>query len=232
MKTLTLIILLLLIIPQSKGQDVMNPYILDAPIYYPYPSYPLINDLTIFPPSWATQNDPSFKWAHTGPSTGFSGEYEISLIRHPWNSFINIGGGAGLHVSYGMEIVSFPFTIDCAFTPPDECSSLSGTTDRFLYMPSAQYDTNNEAWGDLSNKFYQPIFLNNKDQSLVSRAFVKHVPMSLTTNGKVLPHTIIKGKQERKEWFYERMSGHCSGRWVAVGMDLRSRKSKAVRRQR
>ena len=61
MKTLTLIILLLLIIPQSKGQDVMNPYILDAPIYYPYPSYPLINDLTIFPPSWATQNDPSFK---------------------------------------------------------------------------------------------------------------------------------------------------------------------------
>ena len=169
------------------AQDVMNPYINLTNIDLNFSP----NEVTIFPPSWASQSPPYYTWANKGLVSGYSGEYEINLAWHPWNTYFSQGIGFGLHISYGMEIVSFPFTPDCVFSPLG-CSGLASSTERNLYMPSDPYDSNTDSWGGLSNKFYQPRLQNTTDQTLASQAFGESVPLFYGQNDKILPHTVIK----------------------------------------
>lgn len=121
----------------------MNPYFNHLSIDLSLTS--VFNPIKIFPPSWHYQPVPYYTWGDRGTLSGYSGEYEINLGRHPWDQYSIPGVGFGLHVSYGMEIVSFPFTPDCAFSSPLGCSGLAGTTDRNLYMPTDLYNQSDNA---------------------------------------------------------------------------------------
>ena len=120
--SLTFITRLLLITGFSHSQDVMNPYINEPSI--------TAAQLTIYPPSWDDNGIPlPHSWYNRGNFTGYVGEYEIIMVRHPLFDTQNSGSGTGLQLSYGMETVSFPFMPECTFDI-NGCSSLINSSTR------------------------------------------------------------------------------------------------------
>lgn len=75
---------------------------------------------------------------------GFDGEYMIDIHFLFWYFQTGQSGFADKAKSYSMEVVSFPFTMDCAFTPATPCTTLFG---RDLNLPSDPYDAANNTWG-------------------------------------------------------------------------------------
>lgn len=163
------------------AQNVMNPYINTSTIT----PGSLTITLPFYDPGWGV-----YTWENRPLVGGYSGEYEIILGRRPFN-FYTDPTGWDRHVSYSMEVVSFPFMPRCAFD--NDCDVASGN-DRFLYMPPATpaYDPVAEKWGNLTNRFYQPNLTNTIDQTLASNAFVRALPLGTNPGNNVLPHSVIK----------------------------------------
>ncbi len=171
MKHLFTCITLFLIYYASIAQNVLNPYT----------QYFISQDDITLTESWAI---PTYTWWHrTDLATPFTGEYVIQLARHPWRFWD--GPPNSIHISYSVEVVSFPFTTTCAFSP----TGCAGTIGRPFYMPSDPYDVLLNKWGGITN-YYKSQDLNQGTQALVSNSFTKSNPMSST--GPILPHTVIK----------------------------------------
>lgn len=183
----TLIFTLLLFITCSlRGQDVFNPYkVPSATTLIPTTNWDIpVNDINA---NFNPQRDHYNGAAYTG-------EYQIYLDnRFPWGQYFT-SGFSTITVTYQMEVVSFPFTVPCAFQsggcPP------SIVLNRELFMPTITYNPTTRCWGDLSNKLPDDLIIDNgfggNLQTLISDAFVNRQLHFSTSNAKLLPHTIIK----------------------------------------
>ncbi len=151
----------------------------------------------------------------------FNGEYEIILDKYPWGteSLVEIINGVPLFdldnfaLSFKIELVSFPFSIDCAFPSlNDSNGGCVGSIDRVFNVPgdnSIDPTIDKAFWiypiGDgtslnllrnisLLKPFDRQPFRTISDQShnnaLVSIAFGKDMGASL--NHTLLPHSVLK----------------------------------------
>lgn len=181
----TLLLFLLLNTGYVLCQNIFNPYYFDSATNQ-YPS-----QLITIPVGAATPLA-GYTWSNKNLITGYSGEYEISMIRHPWRFYTAQGSPPQtLHLSYSMEVVSFPFMPSCTFLN-NGCQILSNQLIRPLYLPHDPYNNTDKSWGDLSNVFTAPEFSNTFDQTLASNAFVRTNPLVADFQNKILPHTVIK----------------------------------------
>ena len=128
------IFVMLLLLTSSlfiNGQDVINPY----------SNYEnsIVTDL----------NDPSsgYNFNNIINVPMYSGEYEIILDRYPWGTSVLIEGPFGnklfdldnFALSYQIECVSFPFTMECAFPSSSDPSGGCYGFDRDLILPYDSY---------------------------------------------------------------------------------------------
>lgn len=182
----------LIIIRISFSQDAINPY-LD---YDQQPSPDIDNQNYNYAP---------YQYGINITGTPYNGEYEIN-IRDLYAEYDGYPSFSHLAKSYQMEIVSFPFTMDCAFSSSG-CADPPGTTTpspRVLHMPSnnSPYNSSMNIWDypgqtDLYNITPLKEFVNNLSSehtpcyahSLVSAQFVADFPIGSCR--KALPHTVL-----------------------------------------
>lgn len=136
----------------SNCQDVINQHI-DYSILS-NPVSPIVNNQN---PSYPFQYNTQFPNNPT-PTGAYDGEYEIYFPKFFWYNWLVQAPGSGgadyVSLSYQYEIVSFPFTLNCAFTPACcgfNCSPTppaNYTDDRKLFMPDATaiYNSTYETW--------------------------------------------------------------------------------------
>ena len=74
------------------------------------------------------------------PVLGFTGEYEINIGYHYWFSEFS----SSHLITYSLDLVSFPFTLNCAFNG-GTCSTCQ-SNERFLELPNDNYDYVNNSW--------------------------------------------------------------------------------------
>ncbi len=164
------------------AQDIVNPYKDYSQI--PYPSTFQGGNTTLnfnFLHPMVFGNIASYKSPN---NLYYLGEYELCVRKHFWwdlLGFANQPFPTNVSVSYQYEIVSFPFTMNCAFTNSINnqgspgCNYLS-TTERLLYLPDPTttqhvnsgledywiYHVNNYTW---SNKLYNKTSLGQIGES-------------------------------------------------------------------
>ena len=165
MKTLIACIILIHSITSTNGQNVFNPYRRS--------NIPL-SEITL-----PISNKPDYKWYNRGSVTGYSGEYEILFSRHPWNIWLT--GNPRVHITYSMEVVSFPFTNSCAF----QINGCAGSVGRNFFMPTTPLINNK--WGALTNYFQSLTNLIDYDQTLVSYGFQTNSPVFTSPTNNCLP---------------------------------------------
>lgn len=133
----------------------------------------------------STNSQISFTWFNRSLVGGYSGEYEITLARHPWSKWMPSATSNPVHISYSMEVVGFPFTNECAsFT-----NGCAGSQGRPFFMPLT-YSPNQ--MGNVTTYFHNLDWDNSDDQTLVSYAFQSNLPLTQNQNNIILPHTAIK----------------------------------------
>lgn len=180
------------------AQDIFNPYVdlttkgipyQHPPQYPPYPGIPYgaINPNGI---NWHSDN--------SSISGGYTGEYMISLKNHFWDFDPKF---SGLAKTYSMEVVSFPFTVNCWDDATGCASPISPLDKRVLTMPDDQYN-NVDKWGDLSRIKENGSFTSSPTaisgqsagtipEALVTTSFKANLSWGISTRTH-LPHTIIK----------------------------------------
>ena len=134
--TFASLIITTLIAQLSYAQNPINPY----------STYFGVN-----PPSYTlTQSSATFTYSsfEQNLTPGYDGEYMIDLHKLFWHTQEDPGNPLydfkSMRKSYSMEVVSFPFTMDCAFIPSTGCT---GTTNRDFNMPLDPYSITNNTWG-------------------------------------------------------------------------------------
>lgn len=140
-----LILLLFLHITKTYSQDIINPYVLRDGVQNVIQS----NNLTPKEPISTFEFETVIP--EVSNSSGYDGEYMISLKYHPWHgsstSTINSYYGYKNYVkTYSIELVSFPFMMNC-FDGVNTCTSTSNQ--RNLETPDAAHPYNGLGWGDL-----------------------------------------------------------------------------------
>ncbi len=200
-----------------NGQDVINPYVSTQT------AYPFLYFNNQFQPiqlgNWIGVNNYTFDWGltHNGPG-GFLGEYEINMGNHFWWSEFVSPYPNDYSLSYQYELVSFPFSVPCAFMEfgcDYNHPSNQGfpQTDRKLYMPNQNsYNPSINAWEYLPypSKLYRQTPFDAFAQgqyssgfngggsyanSLVTGAFPNANGLAgttLLTERKGIPHSVIK----------------------------------------
>ncbi len=195
-----------------KAQDIINTY--TDPEVAPFTSPPGYTNPALGYETWSSIKDHG----------SYNGEYQISLREHFWY----FQGDQPAHFKYndatlfdennykrtfGIELVSFPFSRDCAF----ELGGCAGTTDRNLYMPDPGYYNGINRWqypgtGDPAHTrflyrdrgvgYFNHGGYSTGDgikpdgtiyhtaEALVSGAFVHGNPIDFSRY--VLPHSILK----------------------------------------
>jgi hypothetical protein len=191
---------------QVYGQDLINAY--SAKNYIGLQTTPNYFHNSIYSGSFFYPND-----IHNN----YNGEYVIYIghlpyFEHPQqNTFQGSYNLDDFHVSYTIEVVSFPFTIDCAYNSPNGCADNSDV--RELMMPPINsYDGNTQSWlyglsgnclgsvCELKNQIVNKPFTAGgysssistiiESQALISSYFVNHFPTSHVRD--LLPHTVLK----------------------------------------
>ncbi|MGR6088169.1 MAG: T9SS sorting signal type C domain-containing protein [Arcticibacter sp.] len=132
-------------------------------------------------------------------SGGYTGEYMICLNDHFWHIDPDLQNKAK---SYKVEIVSFPFTMNC-FDVNGCAVPHSQVNQRTLTMPDDAYNSNNKKWGELCNIVENGLFstsgdfiggitnATHKPEALVSTFF--HILHSgYVDERNLLPHTVTK----------------------------------------
>ncbi|MDQ3050585.1 MAG: T9SS type A sorting domain-containing protein [Bacteroidota bacterium] len=130
----------------------------------------------------------------SNPVLGFTGEYEINIGYHYWYNDYQLD-----HlITYSLELVSFPFTLNCAFGS-NTCATCQ-STERHLELPNDNYDPYNKKWGqylfsDIENGRFNSGGNSELDngwhQTLVTDFFNKTFNPNFV-NRKYLPHSIYK----------------------------------------
>ncbi len=192
------------------SQDVVNPYQINAGIF----ATPNPNPYSMSQSPWNFTYDLIFPDVTNIRSTTadyYKGEYEICIRKHFWWDLFNLGVTTQYSLSYKYEIVSYPFTVDCAFI--NGCAA-PVTTTRELRMPNPSYtyssiNNNTESFwnytgsnNNLFNIMTTDVFENGYSggplagasthmaNSLVSGMFVQSATFSQSR--RVWPHTVIK----------------------------------------
>ncbi len=155
-----------------KGQEVINPY-LDF-------SVPNVNSINLNSNSGHYFN---FYYPANSAFNNYTGEYEILVngLDKVWDAYYAQNGTGSL--SYKIEVVSFPFTMDCAYDFPNGCAD--GGLERKMYMPdnlSYPFSPLTRKWGTggalALETPYPGVFYNygttypQTHQNLISTAFV------------------------------------------------------------
>ncbi|HCI59180.1 MAG TPA: hypothetical protein DFH96_10375, partial [Bacteroidetes bacterium] len=166
------------------SQDIINPY-----LSYSTNQYPSIFYGGNVPLNYNFEHPMVFGDISSYKSPNnlyYLGEYELCVRKHFWwdlLGFENVPFPTNVSVSYQYEMVSFPFTMNCAFTnstnqnssDPPGCN-FESTQDRFLYMPDPSstqhvntltedywvYSVNGLTW---SNKLYNKTNIQKIDAS-------------------------------------------------------------------
>lgn len=197
MKSVILITFILLFNSICNSQDIINSYI-------DYEGQP-INNLTIN------------NYSSNSSSGSYNGEYEILLDQFPWgnqgfiegsltNPALNLDNFA---LSYQIEIVSFPFAIDCAFASDLNLSGgCRGMINRVFTLPEdAYYNIQDFVWNypdpisgpnnSISNKLYNKTPMKPFQRSLVHTISDPSFNNSLVSlafgavSGASIPHTVL-----------------------------------------
>jgi hypothetical protein len=187
------------------GQDVINPYL----------NYENNNVTDLLDPS------SSYNFNNTSLVQNYNGEYEIVLDRYPWGNIGLIDGPVGnklfdldnFALSYQIECVSFPFTIDCAFPSLGDPNGGCYGINRNLILPFDSFiEPNNFSFWEypISNSFISNKLVNKmifgkpferipglicisdqtNNNSLVSASFGQQG--GATIEHSVLPHSVLK----------------------------------------
>jgi hypothetical protein len=137
----------------------------------------------------------------SGFGNGYTGEYMIAMGEdHPVTHL-------GMALTYKIEVVSYPFTINC-WNDPGICAyPVQPEFERNLVMPNEPYDNIKKAWG-VSNNLKEVLFNVRENgrivagyagyawsggdgipETLVSKFFLSSTP---NIQSYILPHTILK----------------------------------------
>lgn len=149
-------------------------------------------------------------------SHNYNGEYVIQIGNLPYfgaNTFAADYDVNDFLVTYTIEVVSFPFSLDCAFQSSQGCvTSVTGISRILTMPPLSSYDPLTLSWSydggtlpciglvcNLKNKIDRETFNASgfserlgppASQALISAFFMSDIP---TTNQRdLLPHTILK----------------------------------------
>jgi hypothetical protein len=130
----------------SFTQDIINPY-LKPPVASNYMDYSMFNGNNTFAHNFeiTLQRLRSYDYYNTNNVFfnlyNYTGEYEISLVVHPWyylflEPALNTGQPKIFAISYNYEVVSFPFLMDCIYSTGN-CTEQTPCNDhvRNLTMP-------------------------------------------------------------------------------------------------
>jgi len=180
----------------AYSQDIINPYILRESSMNSVSSDLTPEELisgfyfeTVFPT--------------VSTSSGYNGEYMISLKYHHWHgsstsSSSSYYGYENYAKTYSIELVSFPFMMNC-FDGANACNSTSNV--RNLETPDANHPYNGLGWGDLVQYHFDGTFRFSDGMSaqdigqcpdrLVSFLF-KNGYNSGSGCATTLPHSILK----------------------------------------
>lgn len=136
MKTLTFILILVSYI--SMGQNgVINTLNLDIVNRNPQPGS---NPTGPYPQYVNGSLSTVYNSELPQITNSYTGEYMIFIREHPINNF-----SMDHAISYKIEVVSFPFTINC-WNSPNSCGSQDPS--RVLKMPDGYYDNTTFSWGN------------------------------------------------------------------------------------
>ncbi|MCX6274848.1 MAG: hypothetical protein NTV09_06545, partial [Bacteroidetes bacterium] len=158
---------------------------------------------------YSAQTGPTYYyWFYQG--IVYNGEYQIDLSNIPWGNQSRVSPGIDINnflISYEIEAVSFPFSLDCAFpnsTYPDGNCGYGNT--RELIMPEDNYyNSNSNSWdypltSQIStNKLSRYVLQTGTRPDINSWMSSPNSLVSSTFEGggvgndrNALPHTILK----------------------------------------
>lgn len=168
-----------------NAQDVVNPY--NNYNGQPMPNYSI--PISVYPFYYNFTTDLSGQYS----STNYNGEYMIQFNLLWWFNKYPLGGNFKdlYSKSYKVEVVSFPFVMNCAYTTG--CADGSTTT-RNLEMPN--YALSNEQWGANVWRKRENLTTNisnslGEASDLITLQF--HNNTALPTTGQPFyPHTVHK----------------------------------------
>jgi len=200
-KILINVVCFAMFINNVSAQDLINPYsksyTLSSELFVK--NTPVVND------PYKNEYDMLFVNGSQAPNLPplyyYTGEYEISLQGLPWFTYFPAN-----MISFQYKVVSFPFTMDCAFSA-NGCAVANNVPlphYRNLYLPNVPYIQTDNVWDygavpNLSNltplKAFFPSGMSNTSSpayahSLVSTQFVSNGGNS--PSRKILPHTAIE----------------------------------------
>jgi hypothetical protein len=185
-----LLMALLLFTSILKGQELINSY-------YNY------SGLT--PPDNLNLNSNhyfDFYYPTSSAFNSYTGEYELieNGLDEVWDAYYAQNNTGSL--SYKIEVVSFPFTMDCAYDFPVGCAD--GGIERKMYMPdniAFPFSLLTRKWGTGGALALETPFpgvftsygtYDETHQNLISTSYIGQNITSPVLNRTVLPHTILK----------------------------------------
>lgn len=196
----------------SYSQDVINPYLLRE-TGTPQSTYSFVN-INVSVPA----NSYNFLWKSTpdedvSTSTGYIGEYMISLKFNSWHGNYKAQSGSLIYYNSGLtefgqytktystEVVSFPFTINCYDGLNGCADAITAPPVRNMYMPdlSHTYNATGKYWESslASSGTNNPIPLRNMHENLCFNATEGMSAQSCPNNyaGRLVSNEFVSGIQ-------------------------------------
>lgn len=167
----------------SLGQHVLNPY----------KDFTYHSSSVLFPFVENQFNQMVYNSNLPGFGNGYTGEYMIAIREHPFSAFTNNA------LSYKIEVVSYPFTLNC-FNDQGNCAyPVLSEFDRNMTMPDEAYDATWKVWGTSTN--LKEVLFNVREHGEIEPTHgygnarwsgSDGIPDGLVSISFTLPHLIIR----------------------------------------